>query len=129
VAILFSVFARSITGPALAECFKVSQDEDSFASFIARYKKLDLELVKRIVKIVNLTYEAKYTFAELEERQIIAPITIFKANGDDYSFIESHSGYSQKPPAVVELPVDHYSLLKTTGVGDLAIAIKRKLNQ
>lgn len=129
VAILFSVFARSITGLALEECFKVSQDENSFASFIARYKKLDLELVKRIIKIVNLTYEAKYTFAELEDRQVIAPITIFKADGDDYSFIESHRGYSQKPPAVVELPVDHYSLLKTTGVGDLAKAIKRQLNQ
>jgi thioesterase domain-containing protein/acyl carrier protein len=129
VAILFSVFARSITGPALKECFKVSKDEDSFASFIARYKKLDLELVKRIVKIVHLTYEAKYTFAELEERQVIAPITIFKADGDDYSFIESHSGYSQKPPTVVELPVDHYDLLKTTGVCDLVKAIKRKLNK
>ena len=129
VAILFSVFARSITGPALEECFKVSKDEDSFASFIARYKKLDLELVKRIVKIVHLTYEAEYTFAELEERQIAAPITIFKADGDDYSFIESHSGYSQKPPTVIYLPVNHYSLLKSSGVYDLVKMIERKLDK
>lgn len=127
VTILFSVFSRRITGTALEECLRVSQDEDSFASFIARHKKLDADLVKRIVKIVQLTYEAKYTFAELEERQITAPITIFKAKGDDYSFIESHSGYSQKPPTVIDLTVDHYSLLKISGVSDLTKAIRQQL--
>ena len=129
VAILFSVFARNISGPALEECFRVSEDENSFASFISRYKNLDLELVKRIVKIVHLTYEAKYTFKELQERQIKAPITIFKAKGDDYSFIESHSGYSTKPPTVIELQADHYSLLKLTGIGDLVNAIHRQVGK
>ena len=127
VAILFSVFARNITGPALEECFKVSRDEDSFASFISRYKNLDLELVKRIIKIVRLTYEAEYTFSELKERQIVAPITIFKAQGDDYSFIENHSGYSKKSPTIVNLQADHYSLLKITGVSELVRAIHHQL--
>ena len=125
--ILFSVFAGSITGPALEECLKVAKDEDSFASFISRYKKLDLELVERIMKIVHQTYEAKYTFHELAERQIIAPITIFKANGDDYSFIESHSGYSEKTPTVINLRVDHYSMLKITGISELVRAIHCQL--
>ncbi|MDJ0745098.1 MAG: amino acid adenylation domain-containing protein [Xenococcaceae cyanobacterium MO_167.B27] len=128
VTILFSVFAGSITGPALEECLKVAKDEDSFASFIcSMYKNLDLDLVKRIMKIVHQTYEAKYTFRELAERQIIAPITIFKANGDDYSFIESHSGYSQKTPTVINLRVDHYSMLKITGISELIRAINCQL--
>jgi thioesterase domain-containing protein/acyl carrier protein len=128
VTILFSVFASSITGPALEECLKVTKDEDSFASFIcSRYRNLDLELVKRIIRIVHQTYEAKYTFRELAERQIAAPITIFKAKGDDYSFIESHSGYSQEPPTVINLEVDHYSMLKITGISELVRAIHHHL--
>ncbi|WP_460202560.1 amino acid adenylation domain-containing protein [Scytonema sp. NUACC21] len=124
VSILFSVFARSITDPALEECLKVAKDEDSFASFIcSRYKNLDLELVKRIIKIVHQTYEVKYTFHELAQRQIAAPLTIFKANGDDYSFIESRCGYAKKVPTVINLEVDHYSMLKPTGIGELADAI------
>ncbi len=124
VRILFSVFAGTITGPALEECLKVAKDENSFASFISRYKKLDLDLVERIMRIVQQTYEVKYTFRELAQRQIIAPITIFKADGDDYSFIESHSDYSQKTPTVINLKADHYSMLKITGVCELVTAIQ-----
>lgn len=127
VTILFSVFTSSITDPALEECLKVTKDKDSFASFISRYKKLDLDLVERIIKIVQQTYEAKYTFRELSERQIIAPITIFKADGDDYSFIESHSGYSKNTPTVINLEADHYSLLKITGICELVRAIRSQL--
>lgn len=125
VTILFSVFASTITGPALEECLQVAKDEESFASFISRYKKLDLDLVERIMKIVQLTYEAKYTFRELTERQIIAPITIFKADGDDYSFLESHSEYFKKTPTIINLKVDHYSLLKITGISKLVSAIDK----
>jgi amino acid adenylation domain-containing protein len=130
VTILFSVFASSISDPALEECLKVAKDEDSFASFIcSKYKNLDLELVKRIIKIVQQTYEAKYTFHELAQRQIIAPITIFKANGDDYSFIESCSDYSEKMPTVINLRVDHYSMLKITGISELVGAINIMLGK
>ncbi|MBG1268947.1 amino acid adenylation domain-containing protein [Nostoc sp. WHI] len=125
VTILFSVFASTITGPALEECLQVAKDEDSFASFISRYKKLDLDLVERIMKIVQLTYEAKYTFRELALRQIVAPITIFKADGDDYSFIESYSGHFEKTPTVINLEVDHYSLLKITGISKLVSTIDK----
>lgn len=129
VTILFSVFASSITGPALEECLKVAKDENSFASFICSiYKNLDWDLVERIIKIVHQTYEAKYTFRELVERQITAPITIFKANGDDYSFIESRNGYSEKTPTVINLRVDHYSMLKITGVNELVEAIDCQLS-
>jgi thioesterase domain-containing protein len=128
VTILFSVFAGCITGPALSECLKVAKDEESFASFISgRFKNLDLELVKRVARIVHQTYEFKYSFRELAERQLSAPITIFKAQGDDYSFIENSSGYSSKAPAVINLEADHYSMLKEPDLDELVKMIRYRL--
>ena len=129
VTILFSVFAHSITNSDLEDCLKVAKDNQSFASFIcSRYKNLDLDLVERIIKIVRLTYKSRYTFHELAERQINAPITIFKAEGDDYSFIESYNGYSKKVPMIVNLDVDHYSILKDPGIKRLVRAIHHRLD-
>ncbi len=118
--ILFSVFAGSVTHPALQDCLAVASDEESFAAFISeRFGDLDPALVERIVEIVRLTYHFKYEFHELSERRITAPITIFKARGDDYSFIESRSGYSATPPMVIDLDADHYGLLREPGVYEL----------
>jgi thioesterase domain-containing protein/acyl carrier protein len=126
--ILFSVFAGSITDPALDECLSVARDEESLAAFVARrYPNLDVELVQRIVEIVRLTYGFKYEFHELNERQINAPITIFKARGDDYSFIEGSDAYFAQAPTVIQLDADHYGLLKETGVGDLVKMIRYRL--
>ncbi|MDX6311513.1 MAG: hypothetical protein QOF44_977 [Streptomyces sp.] len=123
--ILFSVFAGTITGPALEECLGVVRDEDTFASFIAdRYRHLDRDLVKRVMRIVQLTYRFKYTFDELLERRISAPVTIFKAQGDDYSFIESSNGYSAHSPTVFEIEADHYSILKPPHVDGLVDRIR-----
>ncbi|MET0405684.1 MAG: amino acid adenylation domain-containing protein [Cystobacter sp.] len=125
VTILYSVFAGRITGPALDECLKAVRDEDSFVSFIAGLMKtLDAELVRRIVRVVHQTYEFKYTFRELAERRLQAPITLFKARGDDYAFIENASGYSAKAPAVVNLDADHYSLLKDPDIDELVKMIQ-----
>jgi len=126
--ILFSVFAGSITDPALDECLSVARDEESLAAFVARrYPNLDVELVRRIVEIVRLTYGFKYEFRELNERQIKAPITIFKARGDDYSFIEGSRAYFAAAPTVIQLDADHYGLLKETGVGELVKKIRYRL--
>ena len=120
VTILFSVFAGSITDPALSECLEAARDDDSFAAFIcSRLKDLDVELVKRITRIVRQTYEFKYAFRELAERRLSAPITLFKARGDDYSFIENSSGYSAVPPTVIDLEADHYGVLKNPGIDEL----------
>ncbi|MBM7117218.1 amino acid adenylation domain-containing protein [Archangium primigenium] len=125
VTILFSVFAGSITDPALEECLRVATDDDTFAAFIhARSPNLDLELVKRITRIVRQTYEFKYAFRELAERRLNAPITLFKASGDDYSFIENSSGYSAREPTVIDLAADHYTLLKESDIGELLRAIR-----
>jgi len=130
VTILFSVFAGSITDPALSECLEVAKDDESFAAFICgRLKDLDSELVKRITRIVRQTYEFKYAFRELSERQLRAPITIFKARGDDYSFIENSSGYSAAPPTVIDLDADHYGVLKNSGIDELVRSMGSRLRE
>ncbi|WP_143091752.1 amino acid adenylation domain-containing protein [Lentzea albida] len=127
VTILFSVFAGSITDPRLARCLEVSKDEYTFSGFISgEFPDLDRELVRRITKIVTETFSFKYTFSELAERTISAPLTIFKARGDDYSFIEGSEGFSADGPVVVELEADHYSLLREPDVDELLTSMRRR---
>ena len=128
VTILFSVFAGRITGPDLDECLRVAHDDESFAAFISERFKIDSDLVKRVSKVVHETYHFEYEFHELTERQLSAPITIFKAKGDDYSFIENSSGYSANPPTVIDLEADHYSLLRDPDIGELVTAIRDRLS-
>lgn len=128
VTILFSVFAGSITDPALTECLETVKDEKSFVSFISgRFKNLEPDLARRIIKIVYQTYHFEYKFQELLERQIVAPVTIFKARGDDYSFVENSGGYSLNPPTVIDLEGDHYGILKDVGIGELVKMVRRRL--
>lgn len=116
VTILFSVFTGTIEGAALDACLAATRDEDSFVSYVGELlPALDPETIRRITRIVSTTYEFDYTFRELAERRVEAPITVFKARGDDYSFLEGASGYSAKPPAVVDLDGDHYGVLKERG--------------
>ena len=129
VTILYSVFSGSISDPALAECLKVAKDEESFASYISgTFNNLDVDLAKRIMKIVYQTFQFKYAFRELVERRITAPVTIFKARGDDYSFIENSSGYSAKAPTVVNLEADHYSMLREPDIDELVNVIHHRLS-
>lgn len=128
VSILFSVFSGTIDSPLLAECLAVAEDDETFAAFIStHFPGLDIELVLRIIQVVGTTFEFSYTFRELTERQIAAPITIFKAQGDDYSFLDGVSGYSASPPTMVDLETDHYSILKDPDVEELATAVRRRL--
>ena len=64
---------------------------------------------------------------ELAERRINAPITVFRARGDDYSFLENSSGFSARPPRFVDLAADHYTLLKEKDIGELVAAIHARL--
>lgn len=125
VTILFSVFAGTTTGPEVQRCVQETHDEDSFIAFVHRaFPSLDPSVIRRITRIVGETYEFEYSFHELDERRLDAPVTLFKASGDDYSFIETSSGFSAEPPAVIELSHDHYDVLKERGVGELASAIR-----
>ncbi|MGJ7905991.1 amino acid adenylation domain-containing protein [Actinopolyspora sp. H202] len=125
VTILFSVFAGAISGFELDRCLEATHDEESFVTFVHKlYPALEKQLIRRITRIVGETYEFEYSFRELTERQLDAPVTLFKASGDDYSFIEGSSGYSAAPPTVVELESDHYGVLKERGVHELVSAIR-----
>jgi thioesterase domain-containing protein len=128
VAILYSVFTGTVSGPDVEACLAAARDEDSFVSFVHnRLAGLDEQLIRRVIRIVAETYEFEYTFRELTERRLTTPVTVFKAAGDDYSFIEAHSGYSATPPTTVELAGDHYSVLKEQGIAELASAIHTRL--
>jgi amino acid adenylation domain-containing protein len=116
--ILYSVFSGTITGPGLERVLERGTDAESFARQISELG-LDAELVRRIIDIVTLTFEFEYSFPELAERVIKAPVTIFNADGDDYSFIESSERFSERDPLVIDLAADHYGLLRSPGVGEL----------
>ncbi|WP_410664239.1 amino acid adenylation domain-containing protein [Amycolatopsis sp. lyj-84] len=123
--ILLSVFIGSISGPEPLACRETVRDEDGFVTFVAKLlPDLGEQLIRRIVRVVEETYEFDYSFRELARRRIMAPVTLFKADGDDYSFVENSSGYSATPPEVVTLEGDHYSVLKESGVGELVSAIR-----
>ncbi|WP_030206453.1 non-ribosomal peptide synthetase [Streptomyces bikiniensis] len=124
--ILCSVFMGTAHGPVIEDCLRRVTDEESFVAFVHdRLPALDTGTIRRITRIVAETYEFEYSFGELRERRIEAPVTIFKARGDDYSFLESSSGYSAEPPVVVDLAGDHYDVLKEHGVGELVAGIRR----
>ncbi|MDQ2836424.1 MAG: amino acid adenylation domain-containing protein [Actinomycetota bacterium] len=123
--ILFSVFSGTTSGPAAEECLRLVVDESSFVRFMNReLPGLDEATIRRIITIVSLTYGFDYTFAELAERRLDAPITIVKAAGDDYSFLDRSSDYSASPPTLIELGADHYAVLRESGVGELAAALR-----
>lgn len=129
VSILFSVFAGGIKHAYLEECLETVKDEDGVVSYLTtKFEKLERRFVERIVKIVALTYQFKYSFYELRERKVQAPITILKARGDDYSFLESSSGYSWQEPAVYSLTADHYGVLREVGVDELAGVLRSTHN-
>ncbi|GAA2149102.1 hypothetical protein GCM10009760_41920 [Kitasatospora kazusensis] len=129
VTILFSVFAGTVTGPALYECLRVARDEESFVGYITEsFDGLDADLVARIIEVVRRTYEFTYSFTELRAGRVRAPVTVLKAAGDDYSFIENSSGYSVEEPRIVDLDTDHYSLLREPDVGLTVDTIRRRLD-
>ncbi|MEU3688035.1 amino acid adenylation domain-containing protein [Streptomyces narbonensis] len=126
VTILYSVFAGEIDPTATAE----AHDRDSFVALVAdRMPALDPDLIRRIVAIVEETFEFTYTFKELTERQVTCPVTLFKAEGDDYSFLENTDGWATRPPTLVELDADHYSLLRLPDLRELVKKIRYRLGQ
>ncbi|WP_245645858.1 amino acid adenylation domain-containing protein [Pseudonocardia acaciae] len=126
--ILFSVFAGVVAGPLVDELRREVRDEDGFVRFVtARFGGLDGGLVRRVTRVVRQTYRFRYSFEELSRRRIEAPITLFKARGDDYSFLENAHGYSARRPDVVDLDGDHYGILRDPGVDLLVDAIERRV--
>lgn len=125
VQILLSVFfGRLPDEDLLARCLREVVGAEDFGHFVVAHQPdLSLDLVRRITDVVHTTFEFRYTFGELEERTISAPVTLVRARGDDYSFIERRSGWSTCEPEVVDLEHDHYSILSGVGLDALAQAV------
>ncbi|MFC9327595.1 amino acid adenylation domain-containing protein [Kitasatospora sp. NPDC057015] len=124
VAILYSVFAGNLEQSAVEDCLAATEDEDSFVDFVCgRFEHLDRELVRRIVGVVWQTFLFEYAPEELAERSITAPVTVFRANGDQGSFIDSGLVPASRPPKVLQLEADHYGLLRAAGIDELVTSI------
>jgi phenylpyruvate tautomerase PptA (4-oxalocrotonate tautomerase family) len=124
--ILFSVFASTITGDALAECLRVGADPDSFATFVhEQFPALDRDLITRIAAVVAQTYRFRYSAAELDQRRLRAPITVIRARGDTPSFLEDSPWHYPHRVTVIDLAADHYNTLKDHAIEELVAAIHR----
>lgn len=120
--ILFSVFAGATSGPLPAECLRDAVDEESFAQFvIRRFRQLDPETVRRVIRVACRTYGWNPA-----PRRIAAPVTIFKARGDEESFLERAPSHAITAPMVVHLDTDHYGALREPGVDELTTVIQRE---
>uniref|UniRef100_A0AAU3GSW0 Amino acid adenylation domain-containing protein n=1 Tax=Streptomyces sp. NBC_01401 TaxID=2903854 RepID=A0AAU3GSW0_9ACTN len=125
VSILYSVFAGNLDRQAVRACLAATHDEDSFVAFVCdRFEHLDQELVRRIVGVVRQTFLFEYAPHELAERCVTAPVTVFRAQGDQGSFIDSGHPLSRTPPRIEQLEADHYGLLRTGGVDELVTAVQ-----
>lgn len=133
LSILYSVFLGYLPSLEVINKFKLVNSKVDFINLIMmEMPTLETSLIERITKIVELTYEFKYTFNEMLEHRIKAPISIFKAPGDDYSFIEEVMENLIDKPLLLHLNSDHYQILKT-GVNELIELIEKiktsKLNE
>ncbi|AYG64416.1 amino acid adenylation domain-containing protein [Rhizobium jaguaris] len=123
--ILYSVFAQTIAPERVAPVIATVRDETSFINFIAAEKpELDIGVITRITRLVAQTYTPEYGL-QMKERELLAHVCLFKARGDDLSFLEQAIGTLRQPASVVSLSPDHYELLKQSRVVELAQAIRR----
>jgi phenylpyruvate tautomerase PptA (4-oxalocrotonate tautomerase family)/pimeloyl-ACP methyl ester carboxylesterase/acyl carrier protein len=130
VSIMFSVFAGRLEHPLLAGCLEAVHDEETFISFICReFAFLDCDLVRRIVGVVKQTFSFTYTPEELATRRIQAPVTVFKADQDTDSFLDTPSGRRVGRVQTLQLRADHYGLLATSGVDELVAAVQSVLER
>ena len=129
LALLFSVFAGTLSGPLLDECLRTVVDEAGFVAFVTtRFSGLSEELVRAVTGITRKTYSFTYEFHELEGRRLNAPVTLVKAADDNYSFVESRRGYSAQPPSLHRLAAGHYAVLREPHVAELAAVIRDRLS-
>ena len=122
VTILFSVFAGLVSGDLLEECLRKTRDEATFTAFVSARLDLDPELVRRIARVVHRTYRFDHTDRELAARAIAAPVTVFRAAGDQPSFIERPAVRAQV--SFVDVPADHYGMLRLPLVDSLVDHIR-----
>ncbi|OXM55609.1 amino acid adenylation domain-containing protein [Amycolatopsis alba] len=87
--LLFAVFFGRTDGPLADSVAATVTGRDSFLKAVASELEIDTSLADRITRLVEKTCEFEYTFTELAERDLSAAITIIRADGDDYSFLDT----------------------------------------
>jgi amino acid adenylation domain-containing protein len=120
VSILYSVFFRKITGAELELCLKCSHNHESFVRFVnSKLPEFNVQVIERIISIVEKTFDFKYTFSELEKRKIKAQICIIKARDDDYSFLDGCNSYYTIQPKFYQIHSGHYETLSDYGAQEI----------
>lgn len=127
VRVLYSVFFARTDGADADRVVEESHDRASFLTSIKDSLPLDADFATRITELVERTYSFEYTFTELEQRSISAPLTIIRATGDDYSFLDSLGdlpGHDE-----VDLEADHYEVLRSPNVEKTSECVRAALTR
>lgn len=119
--VLYSVFFARTDGADADRVVAAGIDRDTFLDAIAPELELDRGLAERITRLVEMTYSFEYTFDELVDRQLDARVTVIRATGDDYSFLDAHADHI--PYAATTLDADHYQILRPEHLGPTATAV------
>lgn len=128
--ILYSVFSAKLPTSELDEVFEKINSKKEFIEFISeKFRGLDLNLLTRIAEIVEITYDFNFSISEILEHNLKAPITVLKAVGDNESFIEKNYQYLNNKPKINKLSVDHYNILKDSGVDELLEVINHPISK
>lgn len=125
VRVLYSVFFTRTDGPHADRVVHDTSDRTSFLAAIREDLPIDETLAERITALVERTYSFEYTFTELEQRTLSAPVTIIRAAGDDYSFLDSAASSVRYDS--VELTADHYAVLQPPHVDTTAVTVHAAL--
>lgn len=121
VSMLYSVFAGGLDEPRWSTCLKQTSDQESFIDSILKLipaLRVQEEKVRQLVELVFVTYGMSFTSEELRERNIKAPITVFRTQGDWESFIDSEH-IAATNIRFVELKSGHYEILHDPAIDEL----------
>ena len=116
VVILISVFLGRIAQDTIDASMQIQCEADLVQFIVSKRPEFDLGLMKRIIQVVSVTYSFQYSLLTLTEKRIRAPIYVFKANGDECSFIEEARDIAF---SLIQLQADHYNILKADGIEEL----------
>ncbi|MEU8446029.1 amino acid adenylation domain-containing protein [Streptomyces microflavus] len=125
--LLFSVFFGRTDGPLADSVAATVTGRDSFLKAVASGLEIDTSLADRITRLVEKTCEFQYTFTELADRNLAAAITIIRAAGDDYSFLDTAATDVSHTSGT--LNADHYQILRTPHVEHTANTVIAALTQ
>ncbi|GAC66899.1 AMP-binding protein [Gordonia soli] len=126
--VLYSVFAARTDGAAADRVVAAGVDRESFLAALATEGTgLDRGLAERITRLVEETYSFEYSFEELVGRRLDTDVTVIRASGDDYSFLDAHG--TELRHTAASLLADHYQILRDEHINATAVAVTSALSR